>query len=205
YFARNQELAFLANALVAGCSVYSRPFTVKEAWNAAAGICNLGIELWPTTEVETGAGRDLPTTPETFLVDHDLVTAFDAGWRLLHADVSMLVADRLIAALADLQSVDVATERDLTRLRLELGRQRDAGTPWRAWELLDVIAILDTPAWACLLGLLSECPVLPAALTAILDRYAGSVHSTAFACFSTSGQIRKVREFAERLRDVLIE
>jgi hypothetical protein len=209
YFARSRELAFLANALVAGCSVYSRPFTVQEAWNAAAGICNLGIELWPArwpgTDVETGAARDLATTPETFLIDHDLVTAFEAGWRLLHEDVSMLVADRLIAALADLQSLDVATERDLTRLRRELERHRDAGTPWRAWELLDVIAILDTPAWACLLGLLSECAVLPAALTAILDRYAGSVSSTAFDCFSTSAQIRKVGEFAERLRDVLIE
>jgi len=205
YFARSQELGFLANALVAGCSVYSRPFTVKEAWNAAAGICNLGIELWPATEVETRAGRDLPTTPETFLIDHDLVTAFEAGWRLLHKDVSMLVADRLIAALADLLSLDIATERDLTRLRRELERQRDAGTPWRAWELLDVIAILDTPVWACLLGLLSECPVLPEALTAILDRHVGSVSSTAFECFATSGQIRRVREFSERLRDVLVE
>jgi hypothetical protein len=46
YFARSRELAFLANALLAGCSVHSRPFTVEEARNAAAGICNLGLELW---------------------------------------------------------------------------------------------------------------------------------------------------------------
>jgi len=30
----------------------------------------------------------------------------------------------------------------------------------------DVIAILDTPAWAALLGLIDECPVLHAALRA---------------------------------------
>jgi hypothetical protein len=207
YFARSRELAFLANALVAGCSVHSRPFTVQEAWNAAAGVCNLGIELWPAHwpdfEADSESTRDRTSIPDSFLIDHDLVTAFETGWRLLHEDVSMFVAERLIAALADLQSLDVTTDRDLVRLRRELERQRDAGTPWRAREALDVIAILDTPAWAGLLGLLSECPVLPAAVTAMLDRHAGSVSATAFECFATTGQIRKVLDFAARLRDVL--
>ena len=60
-----------------------------------------------------------------------------------------------------------------------------AGTPWRVAETLEVIAILDTPAWACLCGLLSECPVVPAALSAILDRRTRAVSATAFACFTT--------------------
>jgi hypothetical protein len=209
YFARNRELAFLANALVAGCSVYSRPFTAQEAWNAAAGVCNLGIEIWPAGWPDTGVDRtpaqDVTTTPETFLIDHDLITAFEAGWRLLHQDVTMFVAEQLIAALAGVHSLDAATDRDLVRLRREMERQCESATPWRARDALEVIAILDTPAWACLLGLLSECPVLPAALTAMLDHRASSVSATAFECFATNGQIRKVREFADRLRDVLIE
>ena len=38
YFTRSRELAFLANTLLAGCSVQSRPFTPQEASDAAAGI-----------------------------------------------------------------------------------------------------------------------------------------------------------------------
>ena len=67
-----------------------------------------------------------------------------------------------------------------------------------------MIGILDMPTWACVRGLLSECPVLPAALTAILEGQTGSVSATAFACFATRGQIRKVHEFTERLRDLLL-
>jgi len=47
YFTRSRELAFLANTLLAGCSVQSRPFAPQEASDAAAGICNLGLEYWP--------------------------------------------------------------------------------------------------------------------------------------------------------------
>ena len=47
YFARSREMAFLANTLMAGCSVQSRPFTAQEASDAVVGICNLGLEHWP--------------------------------------------------------------------------------------------------------------------------------------------------------------
>ena len=47
YFTRSREMAFLANTLMAGCSVQSRPFTAQEASDAAVGICNLGLEHWP--------------------------------------------------------------------------------------------------------------------------------------------------------------
>src|SRR5262249_4604777 len=81
--------------------------------------------------------------------------------------------------------------------------ERAAGTPWRAAESLEVMAILDTPAWACLCGLLSECPVAPDALGAILDGRASAVSATAFACFTTRAQLDRVREFGRRLRDLL--
>ena len=44
YLTRSRELAFLANTLLAGCSVQSRPFTPQEASDAAASICNLGLD-----------------------------------------------------------------------------------------------------------------------------------------------------------------
>ena len=52
YGERNAELAYLANVLMAGCSIQSRPFTAKEASEAAVAVCNLGLAkspLCPTT------------------------------------------------------------------------------------------------------------------------------------------------------------
>ncbi len=53
YFTRHRELAFLANTLLAGCSVQSRPFTPQEASDAAASICNLGLEYWPARQTRS--------------------------------------------------------------------------------------------------------------------------------------------------------
>src|SRR6185503_13891482 len=109
------------------------------------------------------------TLPDAFLVEHDLVAAFELGWAALHEDVSIFVAEHLIGTLKDLRCPDVEIQGGLNALRRELVRQRDAGTPWRARDALDVLAMLDMPAWASLLGLLDECRVLPAALTATVE------------------------------------
>ena len=45
YFARTRELAFLANAFLAACSVQGRPLTPAEASDAAAATCNLGPQF----------------------------------------------------------------------------------------------------------------------------------------------------------------
>ena len=149
--------------------------------------------------------RPIPARPlpDAFLVDHDLVMAFEVGWAVLHEDVSMFVAEHLIVTLRDLRCVDVEIQGGLNALRRELVRQRDAGTPWRARDALDVLAMLDMPAWASLLGLLDECPVLPAALTATLEGQTGAVSATAFEFISTTGQIGEVRAFMGKLLDVL--
>jgi hypothetical protein len=190
YLSRNQELTFLANALMAGCSVYARPFTIQEAWDAAVGVCNLGLDRGPL--------------PDAFLADHDLIAEFEVGWRLLHEQVSLFVTDALITALARLRTVDADVQGDLDRLRRELTRERTAGTPWRAAESLEVIAILDTPSWACLCGLLGECPVIPDVLAAILDRRTRAVSAARFTCFTTHSQIDRVHDFAARLHDLLL-
>jgi hypothetical protein len=192
YFTRSREMAFLANTLIAGCSVQSRPFTAQEASDAAAAICNLGLEHWPGAAV-----------PDAFLVDHDLVTAFEVGWAVLHEDVCMFVAEHLIVTLKDLRCGDAETQRGLNALRRELVKQRKAGTPWGARNALEVVAILDTPSWVSLLGLLDECPMLPAALTATLEGRVGAVSATAFEFISTTAQIGEVRAFMRRLPDAL--
>ena len=139
------------------------------------------------------------TPPRAFLVDHDLVTAFEVGWAVLHEDVCLFVAEQLIMALADLRLTDAEVNQDLRALRMALIRHRAAETPWCARDALDVIAILDMPIWVSLLGLIGECPVLPAALTAVLEGRTGAVSATAFEFISTTNQIAEVRKFMARL------
>jgi hypothetical protein len=227
YLTRSRELAFLANALLAGCSVQSRPFTPQEASDAAAGICNLGLEHWPAgwpsvtspgassphphdtaSHLRQGSGGQAATPPDTFppdsfLIDHDLVTAFEVGWSVLHQDVSLFVAEQLISTLDTLHCVDRDIQRGLVMLRRKLVKQRDAGTPWLARDAADVLAMLDMTAWISVLGLLDECPVLPAALTANLDGRTTSVSPTAFDFISTAAQIGDIRIFMRKLPVVL--
>jgi Family of unknown function (DUF6178) len=207
YFARSHELAFLANTLVAGCSIQSRSFTPQEAADAAVGICNLGLEHWPARWPEPVAPStgDLDVTlPDTFLMHHDLVSAFEVGWAVLHEDVSMFAAEQLVFALSNLRCIDADIQEGLDALRIELTKQREAGTPWRARNALDVIAMLDMPAWVSVLGLLDECPVIPAALTATLEGRTGAISATEFEFISTSRQLGRVREFMARFPDILL-
>ena len=217
YFTRSRELAFLANTLLAGCSVQSRPFTPQEASDAAARICNLGLEYWParwpsmaSQDASSPHARATATTtppetfpPDSFLIDHDLVTAFEVGWSVLHQDVSLFVAQQLISTLADLHCVDRDIQRGLVALRRTLVKHRDAGTPWLARDAADVLAMLDMTAWISVLGLLDECPVLPAALTAILEGRTTTVSPTAFDFISTAAQIGDIRIFMRKLPDLL--
>jgi hypothetical protein len=191
YLSRLHELAFLANAIQSGCSVLSRSFTPQEASEAAAATCNLGL--------------DLPDSPlPELLVHRDLIGLFELGWSALYEHVSMSVARRLEEILEALESVDVEIQADLTALRRALVRATEAGAPWRACGSLDVIAILDLPAWISLTGLLSECPVLPRALTAVLDRRSDRVDANAFDVISTWDDIGRAQAFMRRLPGMLI-
>ena len=208
YLTRSRELAFLANTLLAGCSVQSRQFTPVEASDAAVGICNLGLEYWPArwpraASAGVPAGPPDPLPPVSLLIDHDLVTAFEVGWSVLHHDVSLFVAEQLVETLTDLHCIDRDIRHGLARLRRELVQQRAAGTPWRAREAADILVMLDTTAWISVLGLLDECPILPAAMTAVLEGRTTTVSQTEFDFISTVAQIGDVRLFMRKLKDVL--
>ncbi|MET0552355.1 MAG: hypothetical protein ABW221_04920, partial [Vicinamibacteria bacterium] len=192
YLARGRELAFLANALLAGCPVQSRPFSPHEASDAAAAVCNLALEHWP----------DAPL-PEALLVDHDLVSAFELGWSVLHREVSLFVAGQLIATLDGLRCADRGIRRGLAALRNALVEGHDSGAPWRALASAEVLSLLDATVWVGVRGLLGECPVLPAAVTAVLEGRATAVSPTAFDFISTAAQIGDVRRFMRNLPDLL--
>jgi hypothetical protein len=59
---RAEEFAFLANAILAGCSIQARSLTPQEASDAAGAVCNLGLENWPA------AWRGGRVLPDDFLV-----------------------------------------------------------------------------------------------------------------------------------------
>ena len=188
---RQGELAYLANALMAGCSIQSRPFTPKEATDAAAAICNLGL-----------AKSQLP---DDYLVRHDLVGIFQIGWTALYEEVAMYAAKTLIDVVGRMECVDEHVQSELETLRVEMSRQVHAGTPWRAGPSLDAIAMLDQPAWVALGALIAECPVIHDALTASLSRRPQAIDAHAFRFIAGNVDIARVRDFmaalTERLRE----
>ncbi len=199
YSARNEELAYLANTLMAGCSIQARPFTAQEASDAAIAVCNLGLDNWPPHWLPANA----TAPPISFLVDHDLVSVFQVGWKILHDDVSMYAAEQLIKVLRRLRCNDREIQAGLDALRIEMTRQWQAGAPWRARDALDVIATLDLMAWAVLLALIDECPALHAGVGASQDSRTLSVSATDFEFISENSQIASVREFMRSLPETL--
>ena len=189
YLARSGDLATLANVLVSGCSLQGRVMTPQEGAAAAAAVCNLALE------------RLGPAAPGQAL-DVSLVDLFQDGWATLHHEVGLAVARGLVETLRDVGD-GTETHAELQALRRRAVSLCDAGTPWLLRDALDPVATLDPLAWTALLGLLSECPVIPEALTAIVERRRGAVSPTAFAFVSTRRQIGQARTFMTRLPSLL--
>jgi hypothetical protein len=194
---RHDELSYLANLLVAGCSLQARPFTAREASDAVLAVCNLGLENWPRHWLMPGS-RELE---DRFLVEHDLVEVFQVGWTVLHDDVCMYAASELIAVLEGLRCADRDIQRSLDELQMAMMRCCRDGMPWRARRALEAIVMLDSTSWAALVGLTDECPVLHAAIGA--ERVL-VVDPSAFEFISDNRQIGSIREFLKSLQDRLL-
>ena len=175
------ELAYLANVIVAGCSIQARPFAPQEASTAVAAVCNLGLEAWPAHWNEC-----------------DLIAAFQVGWTVLHRDVSMYAAERLIAVIAEIRCHDRDIQMRLHGLRRELVQSVRDATPWRARNALEVIVMLDGPCWAGLVALTDECPALHAALDPSRDP-SRPISPSDYEFISQHSQVSLVRDFMESL------
>ena len=203
---RNEELGYLANVLVSACSFNSGQFSPAAARDAVVATCNLGLENWPRQWLTVAnIGNASQTTdadsplPVDFLIRHDLVTVFRVGWTVLYEQVVVYVVRRLIEILSALSSDDSALQDDLHDLCRRLHASLSAGTPWRARDQLDVIAILDTPSWAMLLRLIDECPAMPAELEPLSASARALTVSTSVTFISENRQIELVRKFLDRL------
>ncbi len=191
YLVRIQELAFLGNVILAGCSLQGRPFTPPEASDAAVAVCSLGLQNWTSPHDESAAS-------ETVLLARSLVDVFEWGWSLLYRDVSLYTARALANTLPSLRCADAEIQAGLDRLSSEMARCARDGEPWRAADALDVITSLDMPTWAALVGLTGECPVIHAGVDAA-RRGTHSVSATAFEFISDNGQIQNVYDFLRQL------
>jgi hypothetical protein len=187
--ALDQELAFLANALVAGCSVQSRRFSRREAADAVAATCNLGLECWPQHWPESSTQR--------------LVTVFQVGWSVVHREISLAAADGVLDALDNLQINDPQLQFGLRVLGRELRKERAAGTPWRACERLENLSPLDLPAWAALTSLFDECPVMLANVSAPRDRPALTLNPSEFQFVAERQHVAAIHEFLRSLPALL--
>jgi hypothetical protein len=188
-FARQGELGYLANVMMAGCSIQDRPFEPADASDAVLAVCNLGLAHWP------GAAH------VDVLVAHDVVQLFQVGWAVLHQRVALPAARLLIDALITVRGRDRHVQIGVTRLRAELQRHVEVGTPWRARSSLEVIASLDLPAWAALRGLFDECPVMTSVLAGSRDAH--RINPVAFEFISEREQLARVEQFLETLPQVL--
>jgi hypothetical protein len=65
------------------------------------------------------------------------------------------------------------------------------------------MCILDMPAWATLLGLIDECPVIHAGMGVSLGSRTREISATAFEFISGNGHIASVHEFMRLLPDTL--
>jgi hypothetical protein len=201
---RNAELAYLANVIVAGSTIQSRPIAEQEASNAAVAVCNLGLENWPVQWLAGDlrcrvSAASVVELPEDFLIRHDLVSVFQVGWTVLHEDVCMYAAERLINVLSSLRCADRDVQVALGALRARLMKHWRAGSPWNARDALDAIAMLDAPCWAALLGLIDQLPTLHAAVGASLSGTTRQVDPAAFEFISENAQIQRVRNFMQWL------
>ena len=97
-----------------------------------------------------------------------------------------------------------AADDDRVPAGSSVGRRHDlVGPSPLAEDALDILSTLDTPAWYGLVGLLSECPVVPAIVTAIVERRTGRVDPKAFTFISTQAQLNTIREFMTRVPHLL--
>jgi uncharacterized protein DUF6178 len=182
---RDEELGYLANVLVAGCSFQSRRFRPVEAADAVLAACNLGLECWPREWAQPA----------------DVVALFRLGWSEVYEEVGLRAARRLVEVVSHLECDDRRIQSQLGGLARRMTAQIEAGTPWRAREDLDVLVILDPPCWSTLLGLVDECPVVYET-AGDPERPARRMPPT-FEFVSERAQIARVGEFLERLPELL--
>jgi len=192
---RMEELAYLANLLVAGAQLQRRRFRSIEAARAVVAICNLGLDYLLSDNVGPVSGAKIAEHACSMLSNYSADILFRVGWNLLFRDV-LRRTEKTILRLLDHAPADIALRCDLESLRRELKVASAHGAVWRVRDELDsLLGILDAEQIESLKGLLSQCPVLTALL---LDNQGGAVKPSV-AFIATISEIERVKRFLTQL------
>jgi hypothetical protein len=194
---RLEELAYLANVLVAGCSFRGRAFRPIEAAEAAMAGCNLGLERMVS---KASAKAPSPRAVE-ILAREGADRLFRRGWQLLHDEV-VLPAGRAVLRVLTRKPKDrpkALPEREiaveLKRAAQAMGLALSAGKPWECRNELEVLEVLLAPHQrTAVLALLEECPSLAGPLKARAE-----VGSSRGSFIATLKQVWQIRAFLAKL------
>jgi hypothetical protein len=160
YAERMQELAYLANVLLAGCSLEGRSFRAVEAAEAVVATCDLGLDYVLHAGPARRRAGEPPEQAVAVLATEGAVKLFRIGWRLLH-ERSLQAARGVLAVL---RRGEVAQPKQLAAATSTLTSAIAAGKPWLALGKLAVLAeILDPRAVELVRAVLDECPCTPRA------------------------------------------
>jgi len=175
-----EELAFLSNALVAGCSFAGRSLRPLEAAEAVMAVSNLGLE-------HLGAEA---------LRQQSAIMVFKVGWHLLYENVVLGSASALASALAKkIKSLkNKEAIRQLKEVEQTLAAAVRQGKPWLARARLESHEFLfEGPVLTMLLALLDELPTLVGDLAA--GEHVGREHEY----IATGAQVRRAKAFIKKL------
>lgn len=161
---RMSEFGYLANVLLAGCSVMGRSFRPFEAAEAAVAVCTLGLEHL----LDAAPGKALPTDEPLARAAQELARTsadklFRIGWRLLHGEVSLPAGRTLDRVLArKIPQVDTALATQLTHFARAVQQAVVAGKPWTVRGKLESLEpAVDAPTLLVFASFLSEMPAMP--------------------------------------------
>jgi len=195
YDRRLAEITYLANVLMASCSLHGRRFRPVEAAEATMATCQLGAEhLTGLSLGEAGKG-DLATLTR-LLVETDMVRLFNLGWRILHERVAMPAAHGLADLMRRVKDTiqDTPRRRDLAAKLSSLDKKIKAARPWLfVQEMDDLLGELDNDLLVQLSDLLGEYPVLPSALQRPEE-------VNRLPVIHTGGQVEMVERFLAELK-----
>jgi hypothetical protein len=165
---RMQELAYVTQVLLAGCTFEGRAMRGLEAARAAMATISLGID-------HLAAGG----LPVTVIRLESVDKLFRIGWHLLFSDIVMPAARALEPQLV---------MSGATFQARALGAAIKSGKPWPALPSVRAL-ILDSAEISTLLALSDECPTLRGLLAQPTDS------SCALAFVANRSQLQAVRDF----------
>jgi hypothetical protein len=160
---RSEELAYLANVLVAGCTFRQRRLRPIEALRVVMAVCSLGV--WQSLEGGRGRGARADDVKRACEVLRRFPAdgLFRRAWFVLQQDVIVPAADLAVHWVA--QAGARATKEDRAafgRAEASLRAACAAGAPWKALPVLDVlVGVREHQALETLRCLIDECPTLP--------------------------------------------